>query len=72
MSHNDYIQFDAELKNWKIVDYYGNYVVIGEIYGDKKNRFVDGTVVTTSSIKSLDLEAGILKTKNSLYTLEKV
>lgn len=42
--------------------------VTGELYGD--SRWSDGTTITTSNVIKLDLEKGILETRNTIYTLE--
>ena len=56
-------QYDAEIRNW--AEYGGR--VAGQIYGDTKGRFLDGTSVTTSTIVSRD--GDIIKTRNSTYKL---
>lgn len=57
------------LKNWKFTVLTGHYCIYGEIYNDTKNRFIDGTVVRTSKIKSIDFENMIVITQNTTYKL---
>lgn len=63
----------AVLNNW----YYHEVpnVFSGEISGDTKNRFDDGTFVYTSPVKSIDTakpqEDTLVTTRNSVYRLGK-
>lgn len=58
------------LKNWYVREYVvGVYQVVGDIYNDTKGRFRDGETIQTSKLKSIDFEAGILVTQNTIYTL---
>jgi hypothetical protein len=60
------------LKNWTIERYWnGSVVVRGEIYNDTKNRFPDGTNIRTSSVQYIDFVAGVVRTLNSVYNLER-
>lgn len=52
------------LKNWKRV----GQVIYGDIYGDTKGRFVDGTNVRTSRIE--EIVGNTVYTANSIYELE--
>lgn len=61
---------DNLLKNWEIEKYYGNYVLIGDIYNDTKKRFSDGSTIQTSRLFKIDFQSGIAKTKNSIYKLD--
>ena len=46
-----------------------NYLrVTGELYGD--TRWKDGTTITTSNVIKLDLEKGVLETRNTIYKIE--
>lgn len=47
----------------------GSYVITGNIYGDEKGRFEDGTIIHTSKLESVDFLNGIAKTLNSTYHL---
>lgn len=48
------------------------FVLWGEIYEDKLNRFSDGTFIHTSGIKNRPLKEGdLVPTRNSLYLLGK-
>ena len=59
------------LVNWEIgKSPCGNVVVIGIIYNDTKKRFEDGTKINTSKVLKADFEKGIIKTRNSVYSLE--
>ena len=42
--------------------------VTGELYGD--SRWRDGTTITTSNVIKLDIENGILETRNTIYKIE--
>lgn len=57
-------QVTATLKNWKRV----GQVIYGDIYGDTKGRFVDGTNVRTSRIE--EVVGNTVYTANSIYELE--
>lgn len=46
-----------------------NYQVIGVICGDPAERFDDGDLVYTSSVRCIDFERGIAVTQNSFYEL---
>ena len=61
--------YDAELRNWHLVKsyYYDCMVVVGEVYGDSKNRFRDGDKITTSEVKGI--EGTRLITCNTVYKL---
>ena len=58
------------LKNWKLNCNGSGYYLTGDIYGDEKKRFEDGLHIITSSLKSIDFESSIAKTKNSIYNLD--
>jgi hypothetical protein len=52
-------------------DYYGKqYIVWGNIYGDTRGRWRDGTRIHTSDVKSFDEATQILHTLNSSYKIE--
>lgn len=57
------VQHDAELRNW--AEWNGRYA--GNIYGDRKGRFTDGTYVHTSP--AVSVEGDILTTRNTVYKL---
>lgn len=59
------MKYDAVIKNYVRK---GD-VIWGYIYDDSKGRFADGTFIHTSKIVSID--GDILKTRNSVYILEK-
>lgn len=58
------------LKNWRIDQLYGDFILIGNIYGDPRGERADGTEVVTSRIKSVDFEKMEAITKNSVYSLD--
>lgn len=60
-------QVTAELRNWTKVSYGDKAVIAGDIYGDTRGRFLDGTFVTTSSVDRI--EDGVAFTRNSVYRL---
>lgn len=48
-------------------------IIVGKIYGDKKGRFLDGTVIHTSRIQDIEVDKDgqkFVKTLNSVYLLE--
>lgn len=61
-------KYDAKLENWSPV---GGIVIIGEIQGDKKGRFEDGSSVRTSGIILPLQEGDVIRTQNSTYLLGK-
>ena len=59
------------IKNWDIESACdGSVMIVGNIYNDTKNRFVNGTYIHTSRVISIDFTIGVVKTKNSFYNLE--
>ncbi|MAZ17925.1 MAG: hypothetical protein CL535_16545 [Ahrensia sp.] len=61
-------EYTATLERWSFA--HGYY--FGAIYGDKKERFADGSVVRTSLNKSKPGKEGdIITTSNSRYLLGK-
>lgn len=64
------MQITGRLENWYITrSISGNLVVVGYIYNDSRHRFIDGELIHTSAIKSV--EADVVTTKNSTYQLGK-
>ena len=57
----------AELRDWRMVDARGGKVIIGHVYGDKRQRFRNGEKITTSRIRRI--EDGIAYTLYSTYKL---
>lgn len=60
----------ARLENWYKDPVFN--IIWGDIYGDIKNRFVDGTKVHTSDLKTLGpyFKSKVIQTKsNSFYIL---
>lgn len=55
----------ARLENW----YKAGRVIFGEIHGDTRGRFSDGTHVQTSIVK--EIKDGYALTLNSVYELGK-
>lgn len=60
-------QVTAELRNWTKVSYGGKTVIQGDIYGDTRMRFGDGTFVSTSFVERI--EGDVAFTRNSVYRL---
>lgn len=55
------------IHNWTEVKGAHGSVVYGMIYED--DRFINGEVVKTSLVRSLDRENGVLTTNNTIYDL---
>ena len=60
------MELTATIENWNIV----RGTVVGEIYGDTKGRFKDGTPIRTSSIVEITPDKKVI-TRNSTYKLGK-
>ena len=60
----------AKLKEWKVIPEEESYKLVGKIYEDEQQRFVDGRQIKTSSLKSIDFENKIAQTKHSTYQLD--
>lgn len=60
------MKLTATIENWHIV--WGT--VVGEIYGDTKGRFKDGTPIRTSTIVTITPDEEVI-TRNSTYKLGK-
>jgi hypothetical protein len=65
--------YDAVIKQATIGAYYpeGPTVVCGQIYKDKKKRFIDGEHITTSPVIEGPDAHNIVRTKNSTYLIER-
>ena len=65
---------DGVLENWLISDI-GWPAVVGDLYGDRKGRFLEGERVHTSTVEEIDTgeprEGSPVTTRNSLYRLGK-
>ncbi len=64
----------ARLENWTKYIIGNSYVYTGLIYEDKKGRWPDGTMITTSRVKGVtntNEGSTILNTLNSSYLLGK-
>ncbi|QJA43140.1 hypothetical protein [Phaeobacter phage MD18] len=63
------VPIDGELRNFSegLRTASGKYPLWGNIYGDVKGRFADGTLIRTSAI--VKIEDGIALTLNSAYRL---
>lgn len=48
----------------------GDLYIIGDIYGDTEERVADGGRIKTSSIRGFNMEAGLVRTKDSIYKIE--
>lgn len=65
---NDNHDYDAELRDWTLANYYGGKIGFGRVYNDRKERFQDGETIRTSKV--LRIEGGrILQTRNTRYLL---
>lgn len=61
----------AELHNWSIVQGTNNsYYIRGQIFNDPKNRFIDGSLVNTSTLQSVDFVYCTAQTRNTKYILK--
>jgi len=70
------MSYTARLENWKVIKDKKEFVLIGNVYDDRKNRFTDGDMIRTSLIeedcenRNTDFDEGEkVKTKNSTYLL---
>lgn len=64
-------EYDATLRNVKVVSSPDGYRLLGFIYGDKKGRFPDGHHVRTSPIKwEIASDAKFVETKHTKYKIE--
>lgn len=66
-------EYDGVLENWST---YLARMVIGRLVRDRKKRFIDNTVIHTSSLQEdIDMsslkEGDIIRTRNSIYLLGK-
>lgn len=63
----------AEIRGWTIADEGPFTISWGDIYGDTKKRWRDGTSFHTSAIKNIEetSDAFIVTTLNSIYELKK-
>lgn len=59
--------YDAELRDWYKVPYLNGAIYRGRVYNDRKGRFNDGELVSTSYMLAVD--GDILQTRNSRYKL---
>lgn len=57
------------LKDVYVSGIVGNMRATGTIYGDSK--WSDGSVITTSNIAKIDIQQGVIETKNTIYKIEK-
>lgn len=67
-----FLNHTAELRNWSRDEYSDSYIYLGDIYGDKKGRWRDGTHIHTSKVvKQEEDEFGniLVTTLNSTYFL---
>ena len=61
---------DGEIENWYVsAGHVTGYVICGRLTHDNKGRFADMSNIRTSTVKSIDFETGIVKTRNSTYQL---
>lgn len=63
-------EFDAELRGWWRHRINGFLVLVGAVFGDRKRRWPDGRLISTSVLLSKNpREGAIVKTMNSRYLL---
>ncbi len=65
-------EITGTLEHWRVVTHGDESRIWGAVYGDIRDRFKDGTSITTSSVdtKSQSLKEGaIVKTRYSVYKL---
>lgn len=69
--HNLDNEYTGRLENWYIQQVTKKeFVIWGNIYEDKADRFFDGCHIHTSGIKNQHVKSGdIVKTRNSAYLL---
>jgi len=62
------------LENWYVVRVSEDeFIIQGEIWGDIKGRFPNGTFIHTSGILNRDVAEGcVVETRNSVYKLGKM
>ena len=46
-----------------------NKILQGHIYNDENERFEDGTLISTSTIQTINLKNKTVQTRNTFYTL---
>lgn len=63
-------EYHAILKDSVIIEIRNYFIAYGIIYEDSKKRFSDGEEIRTSFINSIDLEKGLIFTKNTIYKIE--
>ena len=60
---------DGFVSDWTFSREGNELTIIGNIYNDKKGRFVDGDYIHLSAVVSVDMTTRIVTTKNSKYLL---
>lgn len=61
---------NAILRNVRYMGAAKGVIAVGAIYGDREQRWPDGTRITISFIQSGPDENGIIRTRNSVYKVE--
>ncbi len=59
----------ATLRDWWFVQAGNHTAIQGRVFHDRKERFKDGDLITTSKILRLDFQNGIAVTRKSTYIL---
>lgn len=61
----------AVVREWQLETVDGAFRLSGKIYEDVHGRFVDGTLIISSAIKTMDVteKGGMVYTRNSVYKL---
>jgi hypothetical protein len=66
------LAFDGVLKGWAIVSFGDGIAIVGQIYGDRKRRFIDGRWIITSRVvtpRDRVVSGRVIRTRNSRYLL---
>jgi hypothetical protein len=59
----------AELRNWSRETVHGIALIVGDVYGDSKGRWKDGTYIRTSNLLGVTEGSDffLFQTRNSVY-----
>ena len=60
---------DGIVTRWYILEVQGVRFLTGDVVEDRKGRWMPGDYMFSSLVTSVDLDAGIVRTKNSVYAL---
>ena len=63
-------KFGGRIENWKHTEFWnGAMVVIGNVYNDPNERWVEGYYIHTSEVIKIDYDNMEVETLNSVYSL---